>query len=482
MQVLERPVEKPKWKVGTLTYTSGGLAILFFWLLFGDFAWSMRDRSVGPMAHWYLKHLGVSNLLFGFLVSAFPAMVGIVVGPVVSIMSDNHRGRWGRRIPFLMALTPLATFGMLGLAATPWLASQLHSLCQPESGSMVYRGLMATGAGGEWLVTRLQNELVVSILCFGVFWALFEIAVIAGLPVFNGLINDVVPKELIGRFYGLFRTVALLDGIIFNYWIIGHVPEHFSLILTSIGVFYGLAFTWVCFKVKEGNYPEPVRSATQLSPWRSFSASFRLYIRQCCSHRYYLSVFLMTTLGTITFLPVNAFAIPYARSVGMSMEFYGKCLALTFCISFCLSYLLGWLADLFHPIRVGVAALIFYLGVTAWGWLYASTAETFAIAFVGHALASGVYVTGISSLGQRLFPQGRFAQFTSAGGILMSFATIGMSPLIGYIIDVSGSIYRYTFMVGGILALGGIASAFYLYRQFLHYGGPANYVAPSVAE
>jgi hypothetical protein len=36
--------------------------------------------------------------------------------------------------------------------------------------------------------------------------------------VFGGLINDVVPPALIGRFFGLFRAVSLLAGIIFNFW------------------------------------------------------------------------------------------------------------------------------------------------------------------------------------------------------------------------------------------------------------------------
>jgi hypothetical protein len=38
------------WAVGTLTYTAGGLAVLFLWLLFGDFAWNIKQRAVDPVA------------------------------------------------------------------------------------------------------------------------------------------------------------------------------------------------------------------------------------------------------------------------------------------------------------------------------------------------------------------------------------------------------------------------------------------------
>ena len=49
------------WTVGTLTYTAGGLALLFFWLLLGDFALNLRDRSVGPVVQLFLKREGASD-------------------------------------------------------------------------------------------------------------------------------------------------------------------------------------------------------------------------------------------------------------------------------------------------------------------------------------------------------------------------------------------------------------------------------------
>lgn len=82
------------WKVGTLTYTGAGLVALFCWLLLGDFVWSMRERSVGPMAHWYLNHLEVPSVVFGLLLSSFPALVSFILMPVIGVKSDNHRGKW----------------------------------------------------------------------------------------------------------------------------------------------------------------------------------------------------------------------------------------------------------------------------------------------------------------------------------------------------------------------------------------------------
>ena len=450
--------DKKTWSVGTLTYTSGGLVALFLWLLFGDFAWSMRDRSVGPMASWYLDHLNVPNLLFGLLISSLPALVGLILGPVISVKSDRHRGKWGRRIPFLLVTVPLAAFGMIGLAVTPLIAKWVHGFFPNE------------------------NEMVVSVVCFGVFWAAFEVASIAGAAVFSGLINDVVPRELLGRFHGLFRAISLIDGMIFNYWIMGGVPEHFTLILIVIGLFYGTAFTWVCLRVKEGSYPPPPSPVggrnAGVGRWRATRLEIGSYFRECFTHPYYLSVFVLLQFSMLAFGPINTFAIPYARSLGVDMDVYGKFLALTFLISLGLSFFLGWMADAFHPLRMAIATLAGYALVMVWGGLYVTTARTFLIAWVAHGVLAGCYLTSVASLGQRLFPRSKFAQFASAAGVFTSVAKMTMAPYMGLMNDRTGRIYRYAFVVGGVMAVLALAAGFCVHGRFMKLGGPRGYVAP----
>jgi MFS family permease len=452
--------DKPKlWTVGTLTYTSGGIVVLFCWLLWGDFAWSMRERSVGPMASWYLKHIGVSNLLFGLLMSSFPAVVGLILGPIISVKSDRHRGKWGRRIPYLMLTTPIAAAGMLGLAFTPVMAGWLH-----DSGQ--------TGL--------LGNEVMLALVSFGIFWAAFEFATIAGAAVLGGLINDVVPQQLLGRFYGLFRAVSLIGGMIFNFWIFGLVPQHYTLIMAVIAVFYGGAFMWVCFKVKEGEYPPPPplppRAPGVLA---GMKVSVGSYFRESFTHAYYLWVFVMMMAAGVCFLPINVFTIPYAEKLGVSTARLGEIIALTYAISLVLAYPLGWMADKFHPLRVSIAAMAGYVIVTAWGFFYAGTSQTaFLAALVAHGVLSGTYFTSAASLGQRLFPHEKFAQFASAAGIIAAPAGIALAPVVGSIVDFTGDDYRYTFASACVLALIALWSAWHVHRQFMKLGGPKNYVAP----
>ncbi|MGE9293304.1 MAG: MFS transporter, partial [Puniceicoccales bacterium] len=327
---------KPKqpgkvWTVGTLTYTSGGLMMLFVWLLLGDFSWAMRDRSVGPLASWYLSDLGVPNLYFGLIISSFPAVISLIFSPIISVKSDRHRGRWGRRLPFLLFTTPIAALGIIGIGITPIVARWVHSHFPSE------------------------HDWVIGVICFAVFWAFFEFSTVAGQAVFGGLINDVVPRELLGRFFGLFRAVSLIDGIIFNYWVFGHASTHFTLILVVVGVFYGVSFMLVCLKVKEGEYPPPPPKDPNNPPLPlAFLRGVKTYVRECYKSPYYLTVYVMILVGKLTVMPVNIFVMPYAHKLGVSMDAYGKSMALMFTISLCLSYFLGWLVDKFHPLRMDI--------------------------------------------------------------------------------------------------------------------------------
>lgn len=194
--------------------------------------------------------------------------------------------------------------------------------------------------------------------------------------------------------------------------------------------------------------------------------------------RNYLSIFIFIKVAALGIAPVNTFAIPYARSLGVNMEVYGEFLALTYLISLSLSFFLGWLADVFHPLRMAIVMLVGYITVTAWGSIYATTPTTFLIAWVAHGVLSGCYFTSVASLGQRLFPHTKYAQFASAAGICTAFANMTMAPLMGLAIDQTGGVFRYTFTVGCTLSVVALFAGLYVYRKFMKLGGPKGYVAP----
>lgn len=449
--------QKQRWRIGTISYTTGGLVLLFFWLLWGDFAWSMKERSIPAVLQLLLKRFDASDLLTGLLIGSLPGVLVLILGPVISCKSDRHRGRWGRRIPYLLAPTPVAVLAMVGLAFCPVLGKQLHA----------WLGEHSPGVGGSTLIL------------FGVFWTLFEFASITANAVFGGLINDVVPTPVLGRFYGLFRALSLGAGMIFNYWILGKAEQHFMEIFIGLAVLYGAGFTMMCFKVKEGRYEPPPAVAPGVAG--GFVKAMRGYVKDCFGQSYYRWYFVAMALMWMAAIPPTLFGVYFAKSIQMDMTVYGKCYALMYLISLALAWPLGLLADRFHPLRVGLGATMLFMLVTLWGGFFARDAWSFGLAIVAQGVCAGTWMTSTASLNQRLLPRARFAQFASAAGIVTGLGTISISPGVGLLLDKSGHDYRLIFLASAVLAFGSLAAGCVVHRRFMRLGGPLHYQAPGEA-
>ncbi len=407
-EAIEPAQVRSVWTAGTLTYTRIGLLVLFCLLLWGDFSWALKERSASPILQILIKDFHASDSEMQLFMVVIPNAMGILLGPVVSYRSDRFRSRWGRRIPFLLISTPFAVLAMMGLGFTPAMGRAMHHLLGPRS-----PGLNPT--------TRLF---------FGFFWVVFEVATVSANAVFAGLINDVVPRQFLGRFFGMFREISLFAAWAFNYWLIGLTETYFKSMFIGIGLVYGAGFMFMCLTVKEGQYPDPPEVDERRT---GFLGACRIYMKECFSKPYYIWVMLAMMLGTLAFTPVNSFGQPFAKSLHISNDIYGKYMSYTYAISAIVTIFIGMLVDRFHPLRTCIASMSLYAVVTLWGAFYSANTRplfsvpftshgvshpipvpTFAIALIGHGVISGIFFTCIASLGQTLFPRARFAQFYSA--------------------------------------------------------------------
>lgn len=442
------------WTVGTLTYTTGGLVILFCWLLAGDFAWSMKERSVMWVVQLLIKKFEASDFVSGLLIGTLPQAMALVLTPIVSYRSDRHRGRWGRRIPFLIIPTPIAALSMVGLAFSPEIGTFLH-------------GLLGAGSPG------LNPSILI---VFAVFWTVFEVATVTANAVFFGLINDVVPKAVIGRFYGMFRAVGLCVAMMFNYWLFGKAETHYTEIFIGIGLLYGVGFTAMCFKVKEGQYPPP----PPVPPSRAggLVAAVRTYFRESFTRPYFLWIYASIAFSWMAMLAPNLFNVFFAQRVNMSMDTYGKHLAATFMISFVMSYFIGAFADRLHPLRLSLGVMAVYAAVVLAGGFLITDARSFGIVLILTGVVGGTWQTAAASLTMRLFPQARYAQIDSARAIVSSFGMMLVGPVMGYFLDLSGHDYRYAYLAAGVLAALALLTGLVVHAKFMRLGGPKGYVAP----
>lgn len=419
--------------VGTLTYTTGGLAILFFWMLFGDFAITMRERVASPSVTELLRQYHASATTLSVLLTVLPAIIAMFLVPVVCYMSDRYRSRWGRRIPFLIIPTPLAALAMIGIGFCPWLGKSVHQLL---------------GAASPGL-----DFCVLSFFC--IFWTAFEILALVTVAIFTGLINDVVPRGLLGRFYACFRIVSLGAGMMFNYWIFKLTETHLFEIFLCTGLFFGVAFALMCMMVKEGEYPPPESEEGDGHP-RGFVANAKSYLKECFSHSFYLWVFAMIMVTNLAFACFGPFAQWYGDSLGMPKDTYGKLTALAYGTSMIIAFFIGWLVDRFGALKVSITTMCFYILVSFAGFFLVGGAFSFGIVYVLSTVLSGCYFTAAISLPIILFPKLRFTQFAAAAGIIQSLSIIALGVTIGPVLDLTGRNYGLCFLLSGIFGVLGL--------------------------
>ncbi len=448
-----------RWRAGALTYTTGGLAGLFFWLLWGDFSFFLKERSVTPAMQLLLHRLDASNLLVGTLLVSVPAAIGFVVVPVIGYRSDRHRGRWGRRIPYLFAPIPVTFVAMAGLALSPEIGGSLHRLL----------GAWSPGANASIVIALAAS------------WALFEVCTSICNSVFLSLITDVVPGEVIGRFFALFRMVSLGAGMIFFYGLFGSVERHTVGVFLGIGAIYCVGFTAMCLRVKEGRYPPPGEepaAAGRGGAGGRFMAGVRIYCRDCFSVPYYRWVFLSFALASMAWVSLNSFYVLYAKSLGMGMATLGKYGGAQLLLSLVQAYPVGWLADRFHPLRLTIVSLALLGAAMAVAFFSVHDARAFGIALVVRGTLTGFWLTATASLPAVLFPKPKFAALNSARLTASSVGTLVAGPACGWMLDLLHRDYRYIFLWGWVFVVLAFGATLAVYRRFVRCGGPGHYVAP----
>jgi MFS family permease len=445
-----------RWYVGTLSYSVGGLVALFFWLLWGDFGHFLKERGVPQAVQLLMGKFEVPDVAVGLLLGSLPWAIAIFVVPMVGYRSDRYRSRWGRRIPFLVVPTIGTFVAVVGLALSR------------EIGEFLHRALGGWSPGQH---TAVVLSLVVS-------WTLFEFFAIICNSVFLSLIPDVVPREVIGRFFALFRVMSLVAGIVFNYYLFGFIEDHYAAVVIGIGVVYFVSFMAMCLKVKEGQYPPPPPEPPPAPVVQRFAMNIKSYLRDCFREPFYRCVYVSLAFGYMAAVPPSLFSVLYAHSLGMSMADFGKYGAIQLCVSLLQAYPVGWLVDRFHAMRVMLVAQVLVIVSTAAAFWWVRDASQFGIAIVVAGTLAGFYGNAIAALPAQLFPKEKFATYDSARQVSIALGGIIISPIGGLALDFLGHDYRFMYLFASMLALVAFGASVLAYRRFRFLGGPRAYVAP----
>jgi len=272
-------------------------------------------------------------------------------------------------------------------------------------------------------------------------------------PVHLGLINDVVPKHVLGRFYGLLRIVSLGAGSLFNSAIFKLTEAHLREIFVGVGVFFGLGFMLMYLMVREGGYPDPAPEQGGKRP-DGLAGAVRKLCRRVLFGCHYLRVITTLSLSVMTtgqFSVFNAYSQSYAHALGLPKTTLGNLTASSFAMSMVLAFFIGWIVDSTSPLKVSMVAIGVYACVTLAGYLQTVDAASFGRLYVSHILLGNLQ-HGSSVAADAAFPRMRFPQFACSGLLMTSVAGIVGNAAAGPILDRSGHDYSLTILASSLFA------------------------------
>ena len=394
---------------GTLIYNRRTLFALFFWILLGDFCLQFLATVVQSVLPLMMTQWKAPSLCIGLFVTTIPGFLNLLITPTVSVWSDRHRGKWGRRIPFLLVPTPFVVLFLLGIAGTERMAHGLHTLI-----------------GGAWSFDACRLGVL------GVMIVAFQVASMVVNSVYYYLFNDMVPESRMGRFLGLFRIISIAAGAAFQFLIFPHADKYAANIFAWTALIYGLGFGLMCLKIREGEYPQ----AEHLTEKRPFHIAFTL-IRQCFRTKFYRTYALFNGALSFSYAWIPFILIMFVN-VGLTYKDVGILMGISSCVGAMISYPAGMLVDRFRPFRIAICGMslyavsqLLYLPIffpTGHGqnafWIMAP-------AIFLSQLGLNVFMVAGMPLHMHVFPREKFGQFSGAVALVNSLASMAGGLVAG---------------------------------------------------
>ena len=456
----ESPTPPKQFKCGTLTYSKRTLALLFFWLFWGDICYTLMENMGGPIMQLKFEDLHSSNKTYMLFANTFPTLIFLFMNPIISFKSDRFRSKLGRRIPFIILTLPFLTAGLVALAYCnqigDWLFHKLEgsALYSWAMESWFHRQFFVQGLSGTAVSATIVGAILVIFVLFVhnckrwgwrlPYWTvalpLFLIsalvlyrragitgwinytvqqaefsqtsvvivtigALLVAFTFFNTiftsmywyLFRDVVPENVLARFMSWFRVISLVTFGMYKWFIFPHSRTHATEIFLSAAAIYLVGFGLMMLFVREGKYPPP---SPYVGGHKGPLAAVLTYGKECHSHTHYWYFWMLTFVGSIGG-GVGAFNLYFQERIGLDLQQIGRIDAITTYSVAVMVLGVGWLADRYHPIRVIIAASLLGVLVTPINliWLFWHPPATAVFHIMGFDIRQVFLVQGCIAVG-----------------------------------------------------------------------------------
>lgn len=439
--------------VGTLTYTKMTLIGVFFWVLWGDFCFTLMETVIPRLGPLVLKDAKATNLWIGLIMGTIPNIMNAVLCPIISFKSDRYRSKWGRRIPFLLWPTPFIALFLIMTGYAPAIGTWLHGWL---------------GAGG---LSQASVILIVTGFCM-IGFQFFNMFVGS---IYYYLWADVVPEHYMGRFMACFRVVGASAGLLWSYYIFGMAEQHMTAIFTGIAILYFVAFMAMCLRVKEGSYPPPPPQPHG----KGIVGGFLTYFHECFRIPYYLWFFAGTTLMSLSTCSRTFEIFLYRDTLHLSLDQIGKIGFWCGLVGMAVMFPIGYISDRFHPLRMVILGSAGMVVTALLCFFFLHDQRTMMIFLALSTPAGTLFATANLPMYAALLPKDRYGQFCSAQAMCNAVGMIVGSAAAGLFMDFMKD-YRYVFIWQATFIAVSLIPMTFVYLGWKRHGGMTGYVAPVV--
>jgi MFS family permease len=243
-------------------------------------------------------------------------------------------------------------------------------------------------------------------------------------------------------------------------------------IFVVTALFYGFFILLMCWRVKEGEYPPPIKEAK--GRWWS---GIQNYAQECYGHSYYWWVFL-TYSALLWGSASGTVAIFFYRDeLGFSLDLFGKTAAWGQLLFIILAYPIGVLMDRWGCHKMLIVGTSLVCGVSLAMFFFAVNQKSTICWTIALSLSSALSSMALAKWTIEVYPRDRYGQFGSAGGLFSSLggmiAALAFAWWIDWIKD-----YRYFLIWNAIFAAVCFVSSNVVYRRWKAFGGLTHYSPP----
>ena len=422
-----------------------------------QFAWQMRIALSEPVT----SGLGASPLLYSLIWLAGP-FSGMVVQPIIGVLSDNTKSKFGRRRPYLLGgalITAIALWIFPNSAGISDMIGKLFNINMPGWGGLLIAAIMI------WIIDACIN--------------------IAQGP-YRSLIPDVVPQNqhaqansYISLAIGLGSVIAMIVApllkFLFNYQM--SIPAQFIM----AGIAFALAMLWTCITIKEKSTlknNQEIQDQASKDNNGSFLQSLKEFfllspeVKKICLMQFFTWIGMMCLLIYITpFVIHTVYNIPDTSAIAISQNLKDTaqnyaliCLAVFNLVCFLVAVPIGNLAQKYGNKKVHIISMtsmvIAYLGLAIF--------KTSAPVVLGFMALSGIGWASVCALPfamlSKYIKPGTEGSVMGIFNIFIAGPQVFVCTLVGWLINASvisanGNInhhYEYTFYVGALCLIAAI--------------------------